>query len=363
MENNVESFIVDRTDLRRTRLVSAPAGKLASGDIFARVDRFAFTANNLTYAELGDRFAFWQFFPVQEGWGTIPVWGFADVVDSMVEGINAGERIYGFLPMSTHVALRPQRLAAATFVDASPHRAKLPAAYNLYWRCAGDPLYRKEDEDLLAVLRPVFITSFLLDDLFAEEEFFGARRVLVSSASSKTAFGLAHLLHQRSRVEVVGLTSSGNRHFVSSLGCYDAVTTYDRIADLAPDVATVYVDFAGSPSVARAIQERLGDALRFSSAVGFSHRQAVASEPTTAGVRPVQFIASDRLKKRAKDWGRGGIDERFAEEWSAFVPVARAWLRIVRGQGAEAVGTVYASALDGRIDARTGHVLALGECG
>lgn len=356
---NIESFIVGRNDLRRTMLVSEPAGELASGDLFARVDRFALTANNLTYAEMGDSFAFWQFFPAPEGWGSIPAWGFADVLESLVEGIEVGERIYGFLPMSTHVALRPQRVGVATFVDASPHRVTLPAAYNLYWRCAADPLYRKEDEDLLALLRPVFITSFLLDDMFADEEFFGARRVLISSASSKTAFGLAHLIHARSRVEVVGLTSPGNRHFVSTLGCYDAVYTYDQIADLAPSVASIYVDFAGNAAVTAAVHERLREALRFSSAVGFTHRQLAADEPPPVGIRPVQFVAFERLKKRAKDWGRSGIDERFAERWSAFVPSARTWLRIVHGQGAAAVEAVYAAALNGRIEPQTGHVLGM----
>ena len=49
--------------------------------------------------------------------------------------------------------------------------------------------------DYQALLRPLFMLSFLVDDFLAENEFYGARRVMLSSASSKTAFGLAHLLH------------------------------------------------------------------------------------------------------------------------------------------------------------------------
>jgi hypothetical protein len=64
---NTESFIVDRKDLRRATLIAGPTHELASVEVFARVDRFAFTANNLTYAELGDRFGFWQLFPAPEG--------------------------------------------------------------------------------------------------------------------------------------------------------------------------------------------------------------------------------------------------------------------------------------------------------
>ncbi|MBN0091513.1 DUF2855 family protein, partial [Pseudomonas aeruginosa] len=116
-------------------------------------------------------------------------------------------------------------------VDASEHRRNLPSVYNQYLRCSSDPLYRASDEALQMLLRPLFTTPFLLDDFLAEHAFFGATDLLLSSASSKTAIGLAFLL-QRNRAQrgqdyrIVGLTSAGNRAFVEGLGCYDELLAY-----------------------------------------------------------------------------------------------------------------------------------------
>jgi Protein of unknown function (DUF2855) len=119
----------------------------------------------------------------------MPVWGFADVVASAVEGIEVGERLYGFLPIATHVYLRPERLTQRGFYDGT----ELPSMYNQYTRCAADPVYLPELENIQALLRPLFIMSFTLADFLQDNAFFGARRVMVSSASSKTAFGTAVL--------------------------------------------------------------------------------------------------------------------------------------------------------------------------
>ena len=69
--------------------------------------------------------------------------------------------------------------------------------YNAYARVSGDPAFAGRQGDYQALLRPLFMLSFLVDDFLAENEFYGARSVMLSSASSKTAFGLAHLLHTR----------------------------------------------------------------------------------------------------------------------------------------------------------------------
>src|SRR5216117_3328653 len=69
--------------------------------------------------------------------------------------------------------------------------------------------------DYQALLRPLFMLSFLVDDFLAENEFYGAKSVMLYSASSKTAYGLAHLLHARGNgIKVIGLTSAGNTGFV-----------------------------------------------------------------------------------------------------------------------------------------------------
>src|SRR5262245_55229416 len=212
-------FEVRRDDLRRSRFSEGPLAELAPGEAELRVDRFALTANNVTYAVAGDALRYWSFFPADEpGWGRVPVWGFADVARSTIPSLAAGERLYGYFPMATHLVVRPESIGPASFVDGSAHRAGLPPVYNPYRRIAADPGYVAAFEDRQAVLQPLFMTGWLLADLVAEEA--GARRVVIASASSKTAIALAASLARARGVEVVGLTAARNAPFVEKLGYY-----------------------------------------------------------------------------------------------------------------------------------------------
>ncbi len=228
-------------------MAAAQAAPLAEGHIRVRVDSFALTSNNITYAAFGDSMNYWQFFPTGEaGWGIVPVWGFGTVTQSMHPGVAAGERLYGYWPMASEAVLQPDRLSPAGFRDAAPHRATLHAVYNQYLRCNQDPFYTADSEDTQALLRPLFITSWLIDDFLADNDFFGARTMVLSSASSKTAYGTAFQLKQRPGIEVVGLTSAANQAFCESLGCYSRVLAYEELDQIPADDACVYIDFAGN---------------------------------------------------------------------------------------------------------------------
>lgn len=356
-------FLVNTSDLTQTRLQEdAAPPAIADGQILLKVDRFAFTANNITYAaswaELGDRFSYWDFFPSGEsGWGVIPVWGFADVVASRHEVIRVGERIYGFWPMATHTVLTPQRVSDGGFLEASPHRLVLPPTYNVYMRCAGDPIHRADLEDLQALLRPLYATAWMLDDFLADQNFFGAERVLLSSASSKTAASLAHYLSKRPGIEIVGLTSAGNHAYVERLGVYHHVLAYEELMTLDADRRTTFVDFAGNAALHRSVHSHFGNALAYSSKVGYAHHAAEAGEELP-GPQPVFFFVPDHLRKRAQDWGRNALNERLAQAWLDFAPRATNWLRITR-TGRAGVPGVHADTLAGRVPADCGHILSL----
>jgi hypothetical protein len=359
MNHSCTQFLVNKADIRQSRFADGPLPPLEPGQLLLQTGSFAFTANNVTYAELGDRLRYWQFFPSgDDPWGIIPVWGFADVAASRHDAFRESERIYGFLPMATRLVMQPERVGAGSFVDAMAHRKDLPPAYNLYQRCAGDPLCQSDYEDLQALLRPVFITSFLIDDFLAEQAMFGADCVLLSSASAKTAFGLAHLLHHRQGVEVIGLTSAGNLDFVRSLGCYHRSLVYDGLASLPRARRTVFVDFAGSADLRAKLHDHFQDALRYSCAVGLSHRDVNPPGKGLPGPRPVFFFAPDRLRKRAQDWGRDELEDRVAAAWRRFAPLAAGWLTIVRGDR-KAVAEVYAATLGGKVPASRGQILSL----
>ena len=361
-----QTFVVERKNLAATRWLHAEPVPLADGEARFAIDAFALTANNITYAAFGDAMHYWAFFPTFDAaTGCIPVWGFANVTESRCEGVAVGERLYGYWPMASEATLQPVRCNDAGFVDGAAHRRDLPAVYNHYLRCRTDPGYSKAHEAEQALLRPLFITSFLIDDFLADNAFFGARTALLSSASSKTAYGTAFCLARRrgtaDAVKVVGLTSPGNLAFTQGLGCYDEVLTYDAVSAL-PVAPTVYVDFCGSTAVRAAVHTRFGDSLAYSCAVGGTHWDDLGGGKGLPGPKPTLFFAPAQIKKRHADWGAAVVQQRVAEAWGAFMQRVSGgqtpWLRVVQGRGAVAIESTYAALLAGRTDPAEGHLLS-----
>ena len=348
-----------------TRTISQPASvEIELGEVLLSIDSFAFTANNVTYAMFGDAMNYWQFFPTGDAdWGMIPVWGFATVAASRVDGLLVGERFYGYLPMATQVIVQPGRVTPGGFVDAAEHRAALPAVYNQYARCSTDPGYHAALEGQQMILRPLFFTSFLIDDFLVDNQFFGAQRVVLSSASSKTAYGTAFCLAQRKDMEVIGLTSRANLDFVRSLGCYHEVMTYEAVTDLSPTIASVYVDFSGNVTLRRAIHTHLGDALKYSASIGGTDWEHIGKVGDLPGPRPTLFFAPSQIKKRVADWGGATLQGKLAAAWQDFVvPVTRAdqpWLRVVEAKGVDACVAAVTEVVSGKAKPEEGHVLSL----
>lgn len=364
---------VDRSDLHHLRVVDAPGAPLLAGQARLRVDSFALTSNNITYAVFGDMLRYWDVFPPADcdgsasEWGRVPVWGFADVVETTVGALPVGTRVYGYLPMSTDVVITPGRFDERGFSDVATHRAPLAAAYNRYAFTAHDPVYDAGHEAHQAVLWPLFFTAFVIDD-FLDDALIGPGRlgsaaepgtVLISSASSKTAIGVAFLLSRRPGVHVVGLTSPGNAPFVAGLGCYGEVVTYDAI-DRLPAGDAAFVDIAGDQVVTRAVHQHFGDRLLRSMIVGGTHWQVpgVSSEPLP-GPAPEFFFAPTQLAKRAHEWGRAGLELRTVGAWEAYRSWADGWLQFRSSTGPAEVEHTYRELLAGRIDATIGHVCTM----
>ena len=354
----MSDFLVKRDDLRRCRVAESEAPALEPGQAVLAVDSFGLTANNITYAVMGETMSYWDFFPAAEGWGRVPMWGFAEVERSEVDGVEAGTRVYGYLPPSSHLLVTPVSVEAGGFVDGSPHRAGLPSAYHRYLPTTADPFYRPGTEDIQMLLRPLFFTSFLIDDQLDDEGFATRGPVVISSASSKTAIAAAFLLAQRGGVELVGLTSSRSAGFVEGLGIYDRVVTYDAVEGLDRGPAT-FVDIAGDEAVRRAVHSHFGDELVHSMAVGVTHWEELGGGGELPGPTPKLFFAPDRVVKRSKDWGRAGLEQRVADAWHPFCESIGGWLEVVHGQGFDAVREAYLDVLEGRVAPNTAHVISL----
>jgi Protein of unknown function (DUF2855) len=352
-------FLVKRDDLRECRIAEADEPEIEAGRALLRVDSFGLTANNITYAVMGEAMSYWDFFPAEDGWGRVPMWGFAEVERSEAEGVEAGTRLYGYLPPSSYLVVEPADADGRGFVDGSAHRKSLPSAYHRYLASGSDPFYRADTEELQMLLRPLFFTSFLIDDQIADEGLQGRGAIVISSASSKTAIAAAFMLAERPGAELIALTSQRSAKFVEGLGIYGRTVTYDEIDSLKGEPAT-YVDVSGDAKVRAAVHLHYGEELIQSMAVGVTHWEDFDDGgDELPGPTPTLFFAPTRVEKRSRDWGAAGLESRVADAWHPFCEWSGGWLAPVRGEGFEAVRSAYLDVLEGDTDPKAPHVLSI----
>jgi len=352
---------VRRKAFAETQLAERPAPALEEGEILVQIDKFALTANNVSYALSGHRIGYWKFSPVEEPWGIVPVWGFADIVESRHANLTVGERMWGFLPMASHVLMRPNAVTPRSFVDGASHRAALPGIYNNYQRTTSDPAELTALEDERCLLFPLFTTSYVLYDYLVDNEFFGAEQVLLGSASSKTGLGLANLLsrHGAGRPRVVALTSPGNVEFVRRLGTCDEILTYAEIAAMTGATPTAFVDMAGSGEVVAAIHARFGANLKLSCAVGATHWESPRYRLETAGALHTFFFAPGQIAKREKNWGSGELLRRAQGESARISRELKGLLTIQHERGPEATRSAFSRLVAGDIPPDIGIIASL----
>lgn len=352
---------VNRSAHAETRVREGDMPELAAGEVRLRIERFALTANTVTYAMTGDTLGYWDFFPSGEsGWGCVPAMGWAEVVESRHPEVPAGGRYYGWYPMARYVdmAVAP---TADGLRDEGPHRAAHAPVYRAYTATDRDVFHQagSDAEDRHALLRGLFITGWLAEDYFADNEWFGAERVLVLSASSKTAIGFARCADQRPRIEVIGVTAARNHAFTHALGCYDEVVEYADISSIPSGSPIVSIDMAGSGPVLAAVHGHFRDQLKHSMAVGRSHHDAPSRAASLPGPKPAFFFAPAQVKKRVQEWGLRGYQERTAAALGDFVDWSREWLQVQHSHGPSAAASTWREVHAGRAGAGTGHVVSL----
>lgn len=356
-------FQVRRDALTETRLAQTPApGPLQEGEIHVAVERFAFTANNVTYGVVGDQIGYWRFFPARgaaaEGWGVLPVWGFGRVVASAAPEVPEGERLYGYFPPAHDLVMGPLKVSASRVVDGAAHRAALPPAYNAYQRVAAEPGYDPAHDDRRALLYPLHLTSFCLWDALKAADWRGAERVLIASASSKTSIGLAYALSQdEAAPPAIALTSARNRAFVEGLGYYAEVVEYDALDALDPAIPSVIVDMAGSGAVVAAALARLGDNLKYHLQVGLTHWDAPKAVSGLDASRSAFFFAPGHIETRVKEWGAAGFAERSGGFLRSSVAESARWLKVRSLNGLGALQDLFSDICAGRLAAEDGVVV------
>ena len=359
------TFLVRKNAIADSQLEKTVPEALQAGQVRFKIELFSFTANNITYASFGDAMKYWDFYPRADDWGVIPVWGFAQVSESQCEGISVGERFYGYFPPAGEVVLTPGKVGPTGFVVSSGPRSELAAVYNQYTNCAVDPFYAHGSEAVQCVMRPLFMTSWLIDDFLADNDFFGSEAVMLSSASSKTAYCTAYCLSQRpanERPRIIGLTSAGNVAFCQSLGCYDEIVTYEDVAKLPATLPCTYVDMAGNAALRTQIHTHF-QALKYSCSVGGTHVGELGGAKGLPGPKAVLFFAPAQIAKRRADWGGAQLNQRLVQSWAAFAQAAvrsePAWLVVQEVSQAQSQAS-YAQLLQGKSDPRSAQVWRMG---
>ena len=355
-----QTLEVRRDNWRETRVVSEPLdGELAENEVLLKADRLALTANNISYAASGDALGYWGFFPAEAGWGRIPAMGWGDVVASAHPEIEAGERVWGFFPFSTHLKILAGKVSAGQFHDISPHRADYAPVYAQFDRASANPIYETAREDQDSLLRGLFMTSWLVEDFMDVNRAFGGRACLITSASSKTSIALGHCVKQRGELASIGITSAGNVAFCESLGCYDQVVTYGEIAGLDADQAVVMVDMAGSARVLSDAHHHFGENMKYSCRVGATHYEEMGTVEGLPGATPEFFFAPGHIQTRSKELGATELMMRLGGAYVGFRKFCDNWLEVERSCGPEAVARVYQAVLAGKTAPASGQIISM----
>lgn len=356
----INTLEVRKDKWSETRLVHAPLPTaLDTNEVLVRVDKFALTANNISYAGAGDLLGYWGFFPAEEGWGRIPAMGWGDVIDSAHPNISIGERVWGFFPFSTHLKILAGNEKAEQFQDVSPHRSEYAPVYARFDRAAANPIYDPAREDHDCLLRGLFMTSWLVEDFMHVNACFGAKDCLITSASSKTSIALAYCVRERGELGSIGITSPGNVAFCESLGYYDRVLTYDAIAGLDANQPVVMVDMAGSAAVRSQAHHHYMGNMKHSCLIGATHYQETGATEQLPGAKPEFFFAPSHIQSRSAELGAAQLMEKLGTGYIRFRADSDKWMTLRHSCGPEALEQTYQAVLAGKTDASIGQIVSM----
>lgn len=358
-------FQVHKKDLKNTRLIEFEKNsELKTGQVRVKVEAFSFTANNISYWATGDKLNYWQFFPALENenneFGIIPVWGFAEVIESKNDEVPIGERIFGYLPTAESWVMHPIHIKSHLWFDGSEHRQSLSAGYNMYRRVAAEPGYDRANDALRMLLFPLHITSFCLHDMLKSKLWFGAEQIVIISASSKTSLGLAYALSTDSdSPSVLGLTSDRNKEFVEHTGYYQEVMTYEESLQIDSAKKTVIVDMSGNGKIIGQIHKHMADNMLFSSHVGLTHYDAAGMGDDFISERSKMFFAPSHIQQRLKDWGQAEFDKRAGQFMMNAAIDSGRWLKLNHGNGFQGLSDQLKIISQGKMPANEGLIIKL----
>ena len=197
---------------------------------------------------------------------------------------------------------------------------------------------------------------------FFRQWLFGAEQLVIVSASSKTAIGLAYALADDNNARaVIGLTSTGNVGMVETLGLYELVLPYGALSSVDATRPTAIVDMSCSGGVLSDLHLHLGNNIRYCSnvGVGVTHWSDNATGPEFIRERSAMFFAPGHIKKRAAEWGPGEFENRAHVFWRRAAERSRLWLTFRSIFCLKRTGDIFEELRTGGVSPNTGIVVDL----
>ncbi|ALG10750.1 DUF2855 family protein [Kibdelosporangium phytohabitans] len=344
-------LVIARNDLTSHEVRQTALAPLRPGEVRLAVERFGITTVTATYALFGDSpMQFFGVFPGPDGFGRVPVWGFATVAESRSPDVAEGSRYFGYLPMSTHHTVTPE-IVPGGFVD-SAQQAVPHDWYRTYEIAAPDEL-----DDRRALLHPLFPCSFTLAGYVGQQVAAGVKSVLISSASCKTAIGLADLLSKQDGVSTTGITSGAHKAFVKDLGFYDHVVAYDELGTDAVTDSAFFVDFTNSADRMRAVYQHAGARLTGTVLAGFTHPSESFAPPQLDGPEPQLYFTPAVEQQIMAEVGTDEYRARYRAAEQEFLAGTKSWLVVRNGSGPDAIAESFRTVLAGELSPSVGAVL------
>lgn len=212
-----------------------------------------------------------------------------------------------------------------------------------------------------------------MEDHLNETNYKNLRTVLISSASSKTAFIVAYRIQKRVEasngklnLKIVGLTSRSNLTFTRNLGFYNQVFAYDEVKNI-PMVSRMkdclYIDVSGSQalnaSITDSIKPELTISLGMTSVEGGNTDSIGGAKDNKEGRE--SFFMPEWLAVRLKQLGAKQLKEMQKAAWDQLMDDCSPWLNIETYRGRQDVLAAYKKTLKGGVPPDRGQMFSLSE--
>lgn len=365
----INQFQIRKNNLIDSRIVNQHLNLeiYNSGSIVLKIERLSFTSNNISYGVAGEKLGYWKFFPALKNknneWGCIPAWGFAKVIHSKNENLMIGERFFGYFPLADILIFDEVNISGNTIIDMSKHRKELPLVYNTYIKVTDNP--DDETDNLKTLLFPLHVTAFCLCDFLQDVSYYQSEQILILSASSKTAIGLAQGLNEIKGVpDTIGVTSQNNMDFVKHLESYTHVISYEDLQKINQNKKTLIIDMSGNRKILGSLHKSLNKNMIKCITVGMTHWDSEKNKKDVLSQMMIRertefFFAPTHIKKRTKDWGDKALNKKTNTFMKDRIIQSKNWIKVKEIKGLNNFAIIYDIFTRGTIKPEEGIIITL----